>query len=320
MGAVLITVLSVAAVFLLLSFVGAYYMYRFAIVRNKKAKNYWKEEITGAHGLDEAAFAVIKRGERHLKSLEWERILLGSHDGLTLVGHLTEHQSPRGIFLMAHGYRSSGVFDFSGAVEDIMGMGFSLLIIDQRAHGESEGDSICFGVKERYDIVRWAEYLKMRYPELPVVLDGVSMGAATVAMGGEIGYPDNVRAAICDCGYTTPEAICKLTLKRWFRLPPFPIYYAAKLIVRLKARCDLAGASSANGARALCEKGIPILIAHGKADGFVPYYMAEEIFASCTGDSAELFAVEGADHGMAYLHNREGYIAAMGRLFEKAGI
>ncbi len=320
MGVVLIIVLSVAAVFIILSFSGAYYMYRFAIVRNKEAKNYWENEITDTHGLDEEAFAVIKKGEKYLKSLEWERILLMSHDGLTLVGHLTEHPEPRGMFLMAHGYRSSGVFDFSGAVEDIMGMGFSLLIIDQRAHGESEGNSICFGEKERHDIVRWAEYLKMRYPELPVILDGVSMGAATVAMGGAIGYPDNVRAAICDCGYTTPEAICKLTLKRWFHLPPFPIYYAAKLIVKCIAGCDLGGASSEAGLRALCERGVPILIAHGKADGFVPYYMAEENYAACTGDCAELFAVSDADHGMAYLHDRDGYIAAMERLFEKAGI
>ncbi len=321
----LVILFSSAVLFLALSLGVGYYMYRFAFIRVKKARDLWTEEITNPHTLPDEAFATIKRGERFVKSLEWEHVSVMSHDGLSLVGHLAEYlapdgAAPRGIFLMVHGYKSSGIFDFSGAVEDIRGMGFSLLIIDHRAHGESEGEHICFGVNERRDVIRWAEYLRERYPALPVVLDGVSMGAATIAMGGELGYPDNVRALVCDCGYTTAGDICRTVLKRWFHLPPFPIYHAAKLIVKLRAGIDLDGASAALGARALCERGVPILIAHGKADGLVPYYMAEEIYAACIGNSAELFAVEGADHGLSYLCEREAYIEAMGRLFKKAGI
>ena len=297
-----------------------YYMYRFAIARDKKARNFWEEEITSPRGLDERSFATIKCGEAFAKSLEWEKVTIKAHDGVDLVGRLYEKPEAKGIFLMVHGYRSTGIFDFSGAIRPISELGFSLLVIEQRGHGESGGGHVCFGVKSRYDVIRWAQYLGERFPDMPVVLDGVSMGAATIMMGGEIGYPDNVRALICDCGYTTPSAICKKTLKRWFHLPPFPIYYTAAAITRALAGYSLNGASALNGVRSLSAKGTPILIAHGKADGFVPFSMAEELYAACRGENTELFAVDGADHGLAFLIDRDGYIEAMHRLFKKAGI
>jgi len=316
----LIIIASVAALFVITSLAAGYYMYRFAIARDKKARNFWEEEITSPRGLDERSFATIKRGEAFAKSLEWEKVTVKARDGVDLVGRLYEKSGARGIFLMVHGYRSTGIFDFSGAIKPISEMGFSLLVIEHRGHGESGGQHVCFGVKARYDVIRWAGYLGERFPNLPVVLDGVSMGAATIMMGGEIGYPDNVRALVCDCGYTTPEAICKKTLKRWFKLPPFPIYYTAAAFTRIFAGYSLSGASSVDGVRALSRKGTPILIAHGRADGFVPYSMAEELYEACRGDNVELFTVDEADHGLAFLVDRDGYIEAMHRLFKKAGI
>ncbi len=316
----LIILISLAALFVITSLAAGYYMYRFAIVRNKKARNLWEEEITSPKGLDESAFASIKRGEAFAKSLEWEKISIKARDGANLVGRFYEKAGARGIFLMVHGYRSTGIFDFSGAIRPISELGFSLLVIEHRGHGESDGDHVCFGVKSRYDVISWAEYLGERFPGMPVVLDGVSMGAATIMMGGEIGYPDNVRALICDCGYTTPSAICKKTLKRWFHLPPFPIYYVAMMFVKLFAGYSFSEASAVRGVRALRDRGMPILIAHGKADGFVPYSMAEELYEACKGENTELFAVDEADHGLAFLVDRDGYIEAMHRLFKKAGI
>lgn len=320
MDIVLVVLGVLIVLFLAVTFGGGYYMYRYAIVRDKKAKNFWVEEIAKSDEISDSAYAQIKEGERFIKGLTWEKVSIKSHDGLTLVGHVHENSAQRGVFIMVHGYKSAAVYDFSCAVGPMMEMGFSILLIEQRAHGESEGKRIGFGALERYDVVRWAEYAGERWGGLPVVLDGVSMGSSTVMMGGENGYPENVRALICDCGYTTPGAICRITLKRWFNLPPFPIYYGAKIFTRLLAGYDLDGVSSADGLRALAEKKVPILIAHGRADGFVPFYMGEENFAAAREGNAEFFVSEEADHALAYLCDRDGYTAAMHRLFDKAGI
>lgn len=329
-----IILLSLLAVFCLAGVFAGWYMYRFAIVRNPKLqRDAWREDPKSFADLTEADFEKIVRDVHYLREFPREQITLESHDGLKLAGHLfpPENQAPedqaperqpRGIVIMVHGYRSSAPFDFSGAVQDFHAMGLSCLLVDHRAHGYSEGRLIGFGATERYDVVRWAEYCRNRWPELPVVMDGISMGAATVMMGCSVGYPDNVRAIIADCGYTTPGAICRRTLKRWFKLPPFPVYHAAKIYVKLIAGYDLDGISTVDSlGKMRREKPIPILFAHGKKDDFVPCSMSEENFAVFENDGlAELFLVDEADHGLAYLRDKPGYLKALNRLFEKAGI
>ena len=51
-------------------------------------------------------------------------------------------------------------------------------MIDQRAHGLSEGKTITFGIKERLDCLCWVEYLVERFgKETQILLTGISMGA-----------------------------------------------------------------------------------------------------------------------------------------------
>ncbi len=303
---------------------GGYYMYRFAIVRDRSGKrqtDFWNAEFKASSSLPEEVTVQMKEGFYRLKAMPYEKVEIRSHDGLRLVGRVFEHPEPRGVFLMVHGYRSSGAWDFSCALESIYTRDhFTCLVIDHRGHGESEGEHICFGALEKYDVVQWAKYAQKRWEKLPVVMDGVSMGAATVMMGCEVGYPENVKAIIADCGYTTPAAICKKVLKQWFGLPPFPIYHAANFFARLLGGFDLEK-SSALLAMLNDGRKLPVLIAHGKADGFVPYEMSVENMTAFVEDGrGELFTSEEADHGLAFLYDYEGYHNAMLRLFDRAGI
>ncbi len=319
----LIIILSVLALLILLTAFAGWYMYRFAILRNPKIqRDAWETDPQSFAELTEEDFADIIRNIHYLRDFPRERITIESHDGLKLAGHLFPVEHPRGMVIMAHGYRSSAPFDFSGAVQDFNGLGFSCLLIDQRAHGYSEGKYIGFGATERYDMVNWAKYCENRWPELPVIMDGVSMGASTVVMGCSVGYPKNVRAIIADCGYTTPGEICRRTLKRWFKLPPFPVYYAAKVFVKLNAGYDLDEPSSVEAIRKMRrENPIPVLFAHGKLDNFVPHEMSKTNHAAFENDGmSEIFLVDNAGHGLSYLRDKKGYTEALLRLFEKAGV
>lgn len=317
--AILIALILTAAVF-----IAGYFMYRFAIVRNKKQINFWEHDLTNNGKLDEAYFGRVKEGEKFIRSLPYEKVQITSHDGLKLCGRLFEQENARGTFIMVHGYRSHGLWDFSCAAREIFGRGFNMLIVDQRSHGYSEGSHIGFGEFERFDVVGWAKYVEKRFPALPIVMDGVSMGAATVMMGCSAGYPEAVKAINADCGYTTPGAICRETLKNWFKLPPFPLYYASKIWNLLLAHYDLDKTSSRASMEMLSNYShrINVLIAHGKADGFVPYRMSMENIHAFDNDPTqfELFSVENADHGMSYLKDTKGYSEAIDRLLAKAGI
>ena len=324
-----IWIIGIAAVlFLLFAFGGGYLLYRFAIRRDdRRVNNAWEKDLWRSDSVDDAEFALMKEGEAFLKGKMAEYVSITSRDGLKLWARYFEHPSPRGIFLMAHGYHSSSLQDFSAAVKPIWGMGYSLFMIDQRSMGRSEGKAIGFGVQERYDVIDWANYLKERFPDTPVVADGVSMGAGTVMLACGLGWPDNVKAVIADCGYTSAGDICKKCMKQWYHLPAFPVYYAAKLWVRLLAHYDLDAVTVGDALaklkdRSLYPKPLPILIAHGKRDGFVPFSMSEENMKAFDEKDtfAEFFVSETADHGLAFLRDFDGYMAAIARLFDKAGL
>ncbi|MFR2965077.1 MAG: hypothetical protein ACLTK0_00965 [Anaerovoracaceae bacterium] len=67
-----------------------------------------------------------------------------------------------------------------------------------------------FWNKERRDCLSWVEYAIGRFgKDVKITLAGVSMGAATVLMAISLGLPENVKAIIADCGYSSPKAIIR---------------------------------------------------------------------------------------------------------------
>ena len=137
----------------------------------------------------------ILSGIAFWRAQEPEDIFLPSFDGLRLHGQLVQQPESKGTILLFHGYRSSWVIDFSIVLPYYHSLGYDLLVVDERAHGQSEGDYITFGVRERRDVVTWAQYAAMHFgPAHPLILDGLSMGAATVLMASELALPASVRS------------------------------------------------------------------------------------------------------------------------------
>ena len=85
-----------------------------------------------------------------------EDIFLPSQDGLRLHGQLLQQPGAKGTILLFHGYRSSWIIDFSIVLPYYYSLGYNLLAVDERAHGQSEGVYITFGIHERRDAATWA--------------------------------------------------------------------------------------------------------------------------------------------------------------------
>ncbi len=316
---------ALAAVILIAFVIASYYMYRLACVRNKKfSTTVWENDdfyndfskLYAKCGEDIVNKRLALREAGHSDTAK--RLSITSHDGLKLCARLIppggDIESPRGIVVFFHGYRSEPTRDFGTFAIDIRDMGFMLLMPDQRAHGGSEGRHITFGVNERHDAVRWCEKLRELYPELPLILYGLSMGASTVLMASELKLPDTVCAVVADCGFTTPAAICEKVLKVDLHLPKFPIYYGAELLVRLLAGYSF---NAASAVEAIKNTKLPVLIIHGENDKFVPHSMGLDIKNAADCD---FLSVPGAGHGEAYLYDRNGYINAFKNLLKKIEI
>lgn len=254
---------------------------------------------------------------RIMEKTNWELISITSFDGLTLSARYSHTNDGAPVQILFHGYRSMAFRDCAGGFMLAKKMGFNVLVIDQRAHAKSGGRVITFGILERYDCVSWAEYVKNRFgSNTPIILSGLSMGAATVLMASELNLPDNVLAIMADCPYSSPEAIIrKVCTDR--RIPerlacPF-IRLGARLFGGFKLR-------ACNAEDAVTRARIPILLIHGEDDRFVPCEMSKRIYAACAS-YAELHTFPAAGHGLSYMTDPLRYEMIVTRfLFNISGL
>ena len=291
-----------ALIFLLLGinvfvFATTVYYFRLALLRRpppdyaKKAKK--KNSPMGRYGDRLAACAIA------FDAMEAEPVSIQSFDGLRLCGRFFPAEHPRATMVMMHGYHSSPGIDFGCVAEYLRDdLHLNLLLAHQRAHGESEGEYITFGVRERFDCRDWARYAAARCgKDLPILLYGLSMGGATVLMAGGLDLPENVAGIVADCGFTTPRAIFAHVLHRATRLPRWPFVPLFGLFTRWFAGF---GIDEASTLEALAKNRRPVLLIHGEEDDFVPVTMSLQNYAACRGEKM-LLTVKGAAHGLSCL-------------------
>ena len=147
---------------------------------------------------------------KEMDALTYESISITASDGVKLYARYYHVHDGAPLQIQFHGYRGSAFRDFCGGHKLAREAGHNILLVDQRAHGKSGGNTITFGIKERYDCLSWVNYAVERFgKETPIFLSGVSMGAATVLMASELNLPDNVVGMIADSPYSSPDEIIR---------------------------------------------------------------------------------------------------------------
>ena len=236
-----------------------------------------------------------------------EKVEIRSYDGLRLVGRYYHQEDGAPVAIMMHGWRGCACGDFSGGYFLYKKLGFNILLIDERACGDSEGRVITFGIKESRDAVAWANYITERFgKDIGIILCGISLGGATVMMSAARGLPENVKAIVEDCGYSAPRDEIRSVAKS-MHFPAGICYPVCRLFARIMGGFDLEEISAKE---AVSKTDIPIMFIHGEDDSFVPFYMCEEVYNACASYK-EKFTVPGATHGVSYLENPDGYANAV---------
>ena len=257
---------------------------------------------------------LILRNIDDLLARPFERVSVTSHDGLRLVGKYYAGRPGAPLLLFFHGYRSTAERDGSGGFQMCLRRGFSVLMVDQRGHGDSQGDTITFGIRERWDCLAWARYAARRF-DVPMFLWGISMGAATVLMTSDLPLPSQVKGIIADCGYDSPEDILRDTMRRW-HYPQFPTWQLTRLGARLFGGLDVKECSALDSLR---RTRVPVLLVHGEGDNVVPCEMADALRDACAS-KVELLRVPGAGHGMSWYAAMPDYQSALLRFMKECGV
>ena len=204
--------------------------------------------------------------------------------------------------IVVHGYTSEGNL-LSSKAKYFYEMGYNVLVPDLRGHGNSQGDYIGMGWDDRLDIMDWIDYIVENNPNAEIALHGTSMGSATVLMVSGEKLPENVKAIVADCGYTSVWDEFSYQLKSLFNLPSFPVMNLSNMVTMVRAGYSLKNASAIDQVK---KATVPILYIHGDKDDFVPYYMMDELY-NATNSTKEKLTVEGAEHAKADLVNPQLY-------------
>ena len=285
---------AVSTTILVLILLLSYYTYRTAFYSDRRKHVTADDPMEGEQY--EAVAGTISRVSHIMEQYTFEPVTITSVDGLKLYGRYYHFKDDAPLMILMHGYRSHPYRDCSGGHALCRKMGINALVVDQRAHGESEGNTITFGIMERHDCRSWISWACQRFGSIPVILSGLSMGAATVLMTADLNLPENVVCIMADCPYSSPAAIIEKVCR--------DMHYPAALcrpFLHLGSR--LFGGfrlNEASAREAVKKATVPILLFHGEADHYVPCEMSRQIAAGCS--SCLVFhTFPDAGHGLCYM-------------------
>lgn len=276
-----------------------------------------KKNVQGENTRDGEIMAYCRRMQKRLEAAPHEVIHIRGQDGTTLVGHLFRTAGAKRVVLAMHGWRSGWARDFGAVADFLHGSGCTVLYAEQRGQGRSSGEYMGFGMVERFDCLEWVKWLNAAgFDASPIYLAGISMGASTVLMAaGSRELPENVVGIIADCGFTSAKAewqhVSEKNLKVGYRRRDKHV----DALCRRKIEVKPDGYSTLDAMK-VCRT--PVLFIHGADDSFVPVEMTLENYAACKAPK-NLLIVAGANHGMSYFYDREGYEKAVGQFFREHG-
>lgn len=240
--------------------------------------------------------------------LPFERVSFPSPDGLRLSAWFIGAQAPRlqgfgpgPVIVLGHGHGGSKQDMLDHAVY-LHEAGYSVLLLDFRAMGESDGEFSTLGYYEWQDLVGAVTYLKTRTDVDPnrLGLLGVSMGAsAALQLGVEARH---FKAILADSSFATAETMVG-RFDRWFKLPSWPFSVLVPWAIERQVGIV---PSAVSPVKAIERIRVPVLIIHGEQDAGVPPADAHRLYAAAR-EPKGLWIVEGAAHGGAHGVERAEY-------------
>lgn len=306
---ILICVIAIAIVLA----ISTIYLYRRTMIR----QNAKMDRTIKMAGTDWSQYKdILAERKDFMLSQKHEDVYVKTFDNLKLHGvyfpAINDNLDDKKIVICLHGYTSRSMQDFTGLTDYYFRKGFSMLQIDARAHGESEGRYIGFGCLDRKDLLFWIDYILENIgKDVKIYLHGISMGAATALMASGLELPSQVKGIVSDCAFTSPKEVFSHVLRTMYHLPAFPLIQLADILNRILAGY---GTDECNAKRELKNAKLPILFIHGSKDTFVPVKMCYELFDSCASEKKQLI-VENAAHGESYYKDTNSYEAALDEFY-----
>ena len=167
--------------------------------------------------------------------------------------------------------------------------GFSVLLIDLQAHGETPGDAITLGWREADDVRAALTWLRRGHSMRRVGVIGSSLGGAAVLLGAQ---PVGFDAVVLEAVY--PRVGRAIENRIRLRLGALAPVLTPLLLVQIPARLHVAP-SELEPVRGIGRLGAPVLVVAGSEDRHTTLEESRELFEAATHPKT-LWVVRGARH------------------------
>ena len=226
------------------------------------------------------------------QGLDPERLVLTTQDNLDIVAYEVYEEDPKAVVIFLSGIHNPSVTAFFGHARMLVDEGYASILLEMRAHGESEGDVIALGFKEHLDTRAVVDYIRAtpKYADVPIVVYGLSMGGAVAI--NSIGQIPEIDALISMSAYSAWDDVFLDNMGASGLLAaaqrPFVRLYTA-----LKYGWSNSAINPKDEIRELGDR--PALLIHSRGDTQVPYANFERLLANAP-EHVETWVREGDSH------------------------
>lgn len=236
------------------------------------------------------------------EGLAYENVSFRSYkDRTRLSGWWIPSEDAKLTIVFAHGYgknREQNDVPVLPLFKKFHQAGYNVLTFDFRGSGQSEGKRVTVGAKEQDDLLTAVRYAKSRASE-PVVLYGISMGAATSLVTAP---KAEVAGVIADSPFSDLKNYLETNLPVWSGLPNFPF---TPVILQVTPPLTGLNPERVQPIEAIRRIDYPILMIHGKDDDAIP--VTESMRLQKAAPRSELYVTENGGHVQSYKHDRKAY-------------
>ena len=236
-----------------------------------------------------------------------ETITIESESGSKLAAWYAPSPGSTATIILLHPVRSDrrSMLDRASFFAD---HDYDVLLIDMQAHGESPGENITSGHREKLDVAAAVDFIRGRHPDHRIGIDGWSLGGAAALLAVPLG----VDAIVIESVYPTiSEAVYNRVA---IKIGPLKYLAAPLLLCQLKPRLGISP-SDLRPIDYVSKVGCPLLVIAGDADAHTPLEETQRMFAEAE-EPKRLVVFANAAHEDLMAFDRELYETEVGGFFE----
>lgn len=309
-----VIILSIIAVFLLIAVGGLVAM---LVITLPIADNVYHDTLTKDEDEKWGRACSAPENEEQMQmwntGLEWAdkykssiREISITNDGLKLFGEFFDFGSDRcAIILPGRCECLKYSYYFAKPYRDA---GMNVLVIDQRAHGLSDGKYSTIGVKESEDLRAWIEYIEKAFSIKEIYIHGICVGCCSgLFLMEKDDCPSSVKGIVMEGCFTT----FRETYKRHMivdKRPLFPVLDLIMLKIKTHTGTNVLTSSPIKSLKHINQR---VLFIFGKQDLFSIPVKSQLLFDKCKSPDKKIIWFEKGGHSHLRINNVDEYDRAI---------